>query len=62
LISLADTVLKVKGRCHFCEKESLFSFRTSKEMKQELIGGVEAYVPTCREHYVSLSRNSGKRW
>lgn len=61
LIPIADSVMKIKGKCYFCDKESLFSFRTSKETKQELIGGQETYMPTCRDHWVSLSRACGKR-
>lgn len=61
LIPIADSVKKVKGKCHLCSKESLFSFRTAKDSKQELIGGEEAYVPLCREHYVNLTRASSKR-
>jgi thymidine kinase len=56
LVPLADSVLKVKGQCQYCSSASLFSFRISTDDRQELVGGGEKYVPTCRFHYLELAR------
>lgn len=55
LVPLADSVTKLSGKCHFCDDKSLFSLRVAADDRQELIGGADKYVPTCRHHYVQLS-------
>ena len=55
LVPLADCITKLSGKCHFCEAKSLFSLRVVADDRQELIGGVDKYVPTCRHHYVQLA-------
>lgn len=56
LIPMADHVEKLKGTCQFCEQPSLFSLRVAADDRQELVGGRDKYVPTCRQHYVEMSR------
>ena len=56
LVPLADSVLKVRGQCQYCRAASLFSFRVTADDRQELVGGGEKYVPTCRFHYLELAR------
>ena len=51
LIPYADEVIKIRGHCQVagCQKESLFSMRTSADESQIVVGN--NYIPVCRYHY-----------
>lgn len=51
LIPLSDNVIKLTGKCSYCERRSIFTQRIIKNTEQVLIGGEESYKPTCRYHY-----------
>ncbi len=51
LIPICDSVVKLKGRCQYCEELSIMSQRTSGGKSQVLIGGEDLYKPTCRYHH-----------
>ncbi|RDX83253.1 Thymidine kinase, partial [Mucuna pruriens] len=53
IIPLADSVTKLTARCEICGKRSSFTLRKTQETQVELIGGVDVYMPVCRQHYVS---------
>ncbi|XVF21097.1 hypothetical protein REPUB_Repub12eG0061700 [Reevesia pubescens] len=53
IIPLADTVTKLTSRCEVCGKRAFFTFRKTEEIKTELIGGADVYMPVCRNHYVN---------
>ena len=55
VVPLADSVIKVTGKCHLCSRKSIFSFRISADDRQEVVGGGDKYIPTCRYHYIDLS-------
>lgn len=52
VVPLADTVTKLTARCEFCGKRAFFTLRKTEDTRTELIGGAEAYMPVCRQHYV----------
>lgn len=53
-IPLADKVTKLTAMCRECGDgtPALFTFRTSRERGQVLVGGADKYEPLCREHYL----------
>lgn len=51
LIPISDSVLKLKGKCEYCDEESILSKRICKSVNQVLIGGNDLYKPTCRLHH-----------
>lgn len=51
LVPHADVVTKKSGLCKGCSQPSLFSLRTVADSRTELVGGGEAYQPTCRLCY-----------
>jgi len=55
-IPLADTVTKCKALCSLCKDgtAALFSYRKREVGTQEqvFVGGAEAYMPLCRNHYL----------
>ncbi|KAJ1428668.1 Thymidine kinase [Sesbania bispinosa] len=53
IIPLADSVTKLTARCEICGKHALFTLRKTQETQVELIGGVDVYMPVCRQHYVN---------
>ncbi|XP_057525951.1 thymidine kinase a [Amaranthus tricolor] len=53
VIPLADTVTKLTARCGICGKRAFFTLRKVEETQTELVGGAEAYMPVCRQHYVN---------
>lgn len=53
IIPLADSVTKLTARCEICGKRASFTLRKTQETQIELIGGVDVYMPVCRQHYVS---------
>ena len=50
LIPYSDNILKLKGRCNDCNKPSLFTYRTTNEKDQAVIG-TKNYIPLCRICY-----------
>ncbi|CAL0309122.1 unnamed protein product [Lupinus luteus] len=52
IIPLADSVTKLTARCEICGKRAFFTLRKTQETEIELIGGVDVYMPVCRQHYV----------
>ncbi|KAG4990185.1 hypothetical protein JHK87_023642 [Glycine soja] len=53
IIPLADSVTKLTARCEICGKRACFTLRKTQDKQIELIGGVDVYMPVCRQHYVS---------
>ncbi|GER44889.1 thymidine kinase [Striga asiatica] len=53
LIPIADSVTKLNAKCEVCGKRAFFTLRKTDEMKTEVIGGADVYMPVCRKHYVS---------
>ncbi|KAK7303390.1 hypothetical protein RJT34_14295 [Clitoria ternatea] len=53
IIPLADSVTKLTARCEMCGKRAFFTLRKTQETQIELIGGVDVYMPVCRQHYVN---------
>ena len=51
LIPICDSVVKLKGKCDFCNNESIFSKRIIDGREQVLIGGNNIYKPVCRLHH-----------
>ena len=51
LIPHADNLIKLNGKCNFCNEKSLFTHRLSNEQDQEVIGN-DNYVPLCRYCYI----------
>jgi thymidine kinase len=49
LIPKAEKVKKLAAICKLCNQSAYFTFRTTLDQSIELIGGVEAYMPLCRE-------------
>jgi thymidine kinase len=52
LIPKAEKVKKLQAICKLCTANASFTFRTCLAEQIQLIGGVEAYVPLCRECYL----------
>lgn len=52
LIPLCETVSKLTAVCMMCHtKEASFTRRTVNSNQQELIGGADMYIATCRDCY-----------
>ena len=51
LISLCDTLEKLRARCSLCSLPAPFTWRTSSEQSQIMIGSDE-YIPLCRGCYL----------
>lgn len=49
LISKADEIIFLHGKCQFCHCCSSFSKRIVPSLKQVEIGGTDKYVPVCGE-------------
>ena len=54
MVSVADTVTKLAGRCAYCERAALFSLRIAADSRQAVVGGSDKYAPVCRHHYGAL--------
>ena len=57
LIPLCDRITKLSSCCSICAlskriKQAHFSYRTSKQEKEILVGATQEYIPLCRECYV----------
>ncbi|BAT87543.1 hypothetical protein LR48_Vigan09g198600 [Vigna angularis] len=53
IIPLADSVTKLTATCEICKRPASFTLRKTQDKQIELIGGVDVYMPVCRQHYVS---------
>ena len=51
LVALSETVTKLSAICQVCQEEAAYSKRLSDDTAVEVIGGADAYVPTCRSCY-----------
>ena len=51
LITLCDSVEKLKARCVRCQNDAIFTHRVSNEVEQVVIGSDE-YIPLCRECFL----------
>jgi len=51
LIPLCDEVVKLKGVCKICKKDSIFTHRLSSEKEQTIIGN-DNYISLCRSCYM----------
>ena len=53
LLAIADAVTKLGPRCAVpgCAKQAVFSKRLTASPAQVLLGGADAYMPVCREHF-----------
>lgn len=57
LCAIADDVRKVHAICIECGRLANFSFRTSSDNKQVVIGEIDTYKPLCRNCYNRLMRD-----
>lgn len=51
IVPLADTITKLTARCELCGKKAFFTLRKTDDIRTELIGGSDVYMPVCRQHY-----------
>ena len=51
LIPICDSIIKLNGKCKYCNNKSIMSKRTCQSKSQVLIGGNDLYQPTCRIHH-----------
>jgi thymidine kinase len=51
LVPLSDKITKLRSKCDYCTSPALFSHRITSE-KEQVIIGVNNYVPLCRSCYV----------
>lgn len=49
---MADSVVKLKARCQVCGQGAIFTLRKTRDMRTELVGGADLYMPVCRKHYL----------
>ena len=56
LIPHSDKITKLYGKCHNCNKQSLYTHRISHEEEQEVIG-TNNYIPVCRDCYNMMNYN-----
>lgn len=49
LIPIAERVIKLSAICVYCGKDAAFTQRIVDNSEVELIGGEDAYRPTCRK-------------
>jgi thymidine kinase len=61
-IPLADSVTKLTAMCTLCGDgtEALFTYRKSNigSKDQIFVGGIEAYMPLCRKHYIEYTKTN----
>jgi thymidine kinase len=55
LIPYCDSVVKRHAFCRRCKEPTpaLFTYRTTDENSQVVVGGAERYEPLCRQHYLN---------
>ena len=56
MVSVADSVTKLAGKCSYCSNPALFSLRIAADDRQAVVGGADKYAPVCRHHYVHLNQ------
>ena len=54
VVSVADSVTKLAGKCAYCARAALFSLRIAADSRQAVVGGADKYAPVCRRHYREL--------
>lgn len=54
LLAIADYITKLHAICVKCGSIASFSYRTTTQQKQFLLGEKEAYEPRCRKCYYDL--------
>jgi thymidine kinase len=56
LIPYSDECIKLSALCKHCNDGTpgIFSFRTSNDSSQILVGSKDMYVAVCRKHYLEL--------
>lgn len=52
LVPMADSVVKLTARCQVCGQDAIFTLRKTRDMRTELVGGADVYMPVCRKHYL----------
>ena len=55
IIPHANIIVKKTGKCNFCEQNSLFSYKTEKNLTV-IDMDYKKYLPTCRECYYILNK------
>ena len=58
LIPYSDSITKLKGVCHNCDNDALFSHRICNGEEQMLINdsNENKYIPLCRKCYISVNK------
>jgi thymidine kinase len=51
LISKADKIVHLTATCERCGDDAPFTKRISNDSERDVIGGIDKYVPRCRECY-----------
>lgn len=51
LVPLSESVIKLNSVCMECKKDAAFTYRISNESETIIIGGIDRYLPLCRECY-----------
>ena len=58
LIPKCEKIKKLAAICKLCKQTASFTYRIATAENQSLIGGLEAYMPVCREcHFVQSQLN-----
>ena len=55
LIPHADSVIKLKGKCNYCDNKSLYSHRINNKLSQQVILDCTLYLPLCRLCYLKYN-------
>jgi len=51
LISFANDIIFLKGKCYHCPRQSCYSKKIVSNQSQVDVGGIDKYVPVCEECY-----------
>ncbi len=51
VVPMANKVIKLNALCSVCGDKAPFTKRTCTEEGQELVGGADLYMATCRLHH-----------